>query len=131
MNTHKNLITLALLTLLTAAVALPALAGDGVVNINKASESELTLLPRIGPSLASRILAFREENGGFKSIEDLLLVSGIGEKTYELLRHWVVTSGETTLSSKVNLSRARERAAEPQGKSDDKAKDDDAKDDQE
>lgn len=111
MKAHKNLIAAALLVALTAA-ALPALAADGVVNVNKASETELALLPRIGPALAARIVDYREENGELKSIEDLMLVSGIGEKTYELLRHWVVISGETTLTSKVNLALARERAAE-------------------
>ncbi len=111
MKAHKNLIAAALLAALTA-IALPALAADGVVNVNKASETELALLPRIGPALAARIVDFREENGELKSTEDLMLVSGIGEKTYELLRHWVVISGETTLTSKVNLALARERAAE-------------------
>ena len=121
MKAHKNLIATALLVALTAA-ALPALAADEVVNVNKASETELALLPRIGPALASRIVDYREENGAFESIDDLMLVSGIGEKTYELLRHWVATSGETTLTSKVNLSRARERA-ESESPSKGKAKD--------
>lgn len=111
MKAHKNLIASALLVVLAAA-ALPALAADGVVNVNKASETELSLLPRIGPSLAARIVDYREENGELKSIEDLMLISGIGEKTFELLRPWVVTSGETTLTSKVSLADARERVAE-------------------
>lgn len=110
MKAHKNLIAAALLLVFFAA-ALPALAEGGVVNVNKASESELALLPRIGPSLAARIVDFREENGELESIEDLMLVSGIGEKTFELLRPWVVLSGETTLTSKVTLAQAQERAA--------------------
>ena len=111
MKAHKNLIAAALVTAFTL-LALPALAADGVVNVNQASETELALLPRIGPALAARIVDFRKENGDFSSVEDLMLVSGVGEKTYELLRHWVVTSGETTLTGKVNLALARERAAE-------------------
>jgi competence protein ComEA len=55
------------------------------VNINKASESELQTLPGIGPAKALAILEFREANGGFKTIEDLKKISGIGEKTFEKL----------------------------------------------
>lgn len=60
---------------------------DGKVNINTATESELTTLPGIGPSKAAAIISYREENGGFKAIEDLKNVSGIGDKTFEKLQH--------------------------------------------
>lgn len=56
-----------------------------LVNINKASESELQTLPGIGPSKAMSIIEYRETNGGFKTIEDLKEISGIGEKTFEKL----------------------------------------------
>ena len=64
----------------------PAPAKEGAVNINTASESELDTLPRIGPAIAKRIIAFREEHGGFKSLEELMSVSGIGEKTFARLK---------------------------------------------
>ena len=51
----------------------------GLISINRAGNKELEELPGIGPALSARIIAWREANGGFKSIEDLLKVSGIGE----------------------------------------------------
>ena len=59
---------------------------DGKVNINKADEASLTSLPGIGPAKAQAILAYRQESGQFKQIEDLKEVSGIGEKTFEKLK---------------------------------------------
>lgn len=54
-------------------------AGDGKVRLNSATQAELESVPGIGPVLAARIIAAREERGGFSAIEDLLDVSGIGE----------------------------------------------------
>jgi competence protein ComEA len=53
-----------------------------LININKAGVDELVKLPRIGPKIASRIIDFRKKNGNFKKIEDLMKVTGIGEKTF-------------------------------------------------
>ena len=62
---------------------------DGKVNLNTADAAQLDTLPRIGPALAERIIAWREENGGFTSIEDLLAVPGIGDKMLGSLRDLV------------------------------------------
>lgn len=56
------------------------------VNINTAGAEELQTLTGIGPVLAERIIAYREEHGPFRSVEDLLEVKGIGEATLEKLR---------------------------------------------
>ena len=58
---------------------------DRQVNINTATVSELDELPGIGPAIAQSIVDDREENGAFSSPEDLMRVSGIGEKKYEKL----------------------------------------------
>ena len=52
-----------------------------VVDLNRAGVDELMLLPGVGRTLAERIIAWREENGGFRSVEDLRRVKGVGEVT--------------------------------------------------
>ena len=60
-----------------------------VVNINTAGQAELEALPGVGPSLAKKILEFRQKNGGFKTPADLMAVQGIGEKKFEQLKSLV------------------------------------------
>lgn len=60
--------------------------GDAVVDLNTADQSLLETLPGIGPSLAGRILAWRDEHGRFAAVEDLLDVSGIGDVRFAELR---------------------------------------------
>ena len=97
----------ALVTLALVLGAAPALAAaQGVVNVNEASAEELVLLPRVGPVVAQRILEFRAENGPFESEEDLMLVRGIGERTFEQLRPYVTLEGKTTLEEKVRPERS-------------------------
>ncbi len=67
----------------------PAGGGDGRVNLNTASAAELDSLPRIGPAMAQRILDWRDANGRFTSVEDLLAVPGIGDKMLQALRDLV------------------------------------------
>ncbi|MEV7608723.1 helix-hairpin-helix domain-containing protein [Microbacterium sp. NPDC089320] len=55
-------------------------AQDDLVDLNNADQAALEALPRIGPALAERIISWREENGRFHSVDDLLSVPGIGEK---------------------------------------------------
>jgi competence protein ComEA len=52
------------------------------VNLNTATMDQLATIPGIGVKTAERIIAYREKNGGFKKIEDLMNVSGVGEKSF-------------------------------------------------
>lgn len=114
-GSHRR-ITVTGLVLALLLAALPGLAaeakpegGGKKVNINSADASQLALLPRVGPSVAQRILDYRKQNGPFKKAEDLMLVQGIGEKTYQLIKPYVATAGETTLREKVRSSRKDSR----------------------
>lgn len=63
--------------------------GDGRINLNTADAAALDSLPRIGEAMAARIIDWRETNGGFTSVEDLLAVPGIGDKMLDALRDLV------------------------------------------
>ncbi len=58
----------------------------GVVNINTASAADLERLPGIGAKVAARIVEYRQKNGPFKKIEELMNVRGIGEKSFLKLK---------------------------------------------
>ena len=62
---------------------------DGLLDINLASVEDLTTLPGIGPALAQRIVDYRGQNGRFSSVEELMQVEGIKEKTYEKLKNQI------------------------------------------
>lgn len=64
-------------------------SGNQLININKADVPGLTSLPGIGPAKAEAIISYREENGGFKSVQDLMEVTGIGQKTFEKLESYI------------------------------------------
>ena len=63
---------------------------QGKININTATVEELVQLSRVGPSYAEKIVAFRQENGPFKTPEDIMLVAGIGQKTFELNKDRII-----------------------------------------
>lgn len=67
-----------------------ALVGDGRVRVNSASASDLEDLPGVGPVLAQRIVAHREANGPFQTVEGLLDVPGIGEAKLAAIRDVVL-----------------------------------------
>ncbi|HEL1550682.1 helix-hairpin-helix domain-containing protein [Streptococcus suis] len=60
-----------------------------LVNLNTATEADLQTISGIGAKRATDIIAYREANGGFKSVDDLNNVSGIGDKTMESIRPYV------------------------------------------
>jgi competence protein ComEA len=65
---------------------------DYLIDINYATAEELETLPGIGPTLAMRIVQYREEHGPFQTIEDIMNVSGIGQATFEAIKDYIYVS---------------------------------------
>ena len=61
-------------------------SAESPVNLNTATPAQLETLPGIGPATAHRIVEYRQKNGGFKKIEDLMNVRGVGEKSFLKLK---------------------------------------------
>jgi competence protein ComEA len=85
----QTLLALVLTVLITPALALaaphgqePAAVQKTIINLNTATIDQLMTLPGIGQKTAERILEYRTKSGGFKKIEDLMNVKGIGEKSF-------------------------------------------------
>ena len=92
---------MASLVLLALLAVSPALAVDqpalkGVVNINTASEEQLQMLPGVGEVRARAILSERKGRGGFKSVDDLRAIKGVGDSLLERMRPFVTLKGKTT-----------------------------------
>ena len=68
---------------------LGAISADGLVNINTATLSELMTLPNVGEVRAKNIIKYREANNGFRSVEELGQITGIGEKLFEGMKEYV------------------------------------------
>ena len=93
----KGLLALAsacLLSLAAVAADAPPLAGK--VNVNTASAAELQLLPGVGEARATALIALRKQRGGFKSLEELKDVKGIGDAGLARMRPYVRLDGKTT-----------------------------------
>ena len=90
MRTQKW-ITIFLVVAMAMFMICPVSAQEqGKININTATVEELVQLDRVGPRYAEKIIAFRQENGPFKTPEDIMLVAGIGQKTFELNKDRIV-----------------------------------------
>jgi len=66
------------------------------INLNTATAAELETLPGIGPAMAARILEYREKNGPFQKIEELMNIQGIGERVFLRLRPQLTVGTPTT-----------------------------------
>jgi competence protein ComEA len=83
---------LALATALGASLSAqdaPSATPAATVNINTASEAQLEELPGIGAKTAARIVEFRQKNGPFRKVEELMNVKGIGEKSFLKLKPYL------------------------------------------
>ena len=69
---------------------------EGEININTASAQQLELLPGIGPSIAARIVDYREEHP-YKQRNNIMRIKGIGQKTFAKIKDFLVVEGQTTL----------------------------------
>ena len=110
--------------LLACALALVSSLAFAAVNLNTATRDELIALPGIGPSKAQAILDYRAQHGGFKSVDELKDVKGIGAKRFEKLRAEVSVSplprsakGDAKAEGKAAAATGAIRAsAEPKGR---------------
>jgi competence protein ComEA len=92
---------------------LPARQSEFRIDANSATWVEWGQIQGIGDGLARRIVADREQNGPFKSVDDLARVKGIGPKTLEHLRPWVRVGGESPGNEPPKLKRTRSRSKTP------------------
>ncbi len=84
MNRRRKVVALCMVIGMVMALALPLWAEEvEKININNASVEELTHLKGVGAKYAERIVQYREENGPFTCVEDIIKVPGIGPKTCE------------------------------------------------
>jgi len=62
---------------------------NSLININKASQAELENLPNVGPATAKAIISYREKNGGFNKLTDIMKITGIKQKTYDKIKEFI------------------------------------------
>ena len=74
------------------AAATAAATATAPVNLNTATVDQLATIPGVGPKMAERIIDYRQKNGGFKKVEDLMNVIGIGEKNFLKMRPLVTVA---------------------------------------
>ena len=78
----------------TAKSGASSATASAPINLNTATQAQLETLPGIGAKAAQRILEYRQKNGSFKKIEDLMNVKGIGEKSFLKLKPLITIGGD-------------------------------------
>ena len=71
---------------LTRSKSSPSISSNPQISLNQSTQKDFETLPGIGPKLARRIIDYRHQNGGFKTLQDLLKVKGIGTKQFKKLK---------------------------------------------
>jgi len=90
-----------------------SLSAFAAVNINTATQAELEGLNGIGPAKAKAIIDYRQKNGGFKSVDDLSNVKGIGPSILKKVRNDVSVSGKAAVTPPAQPVKATKPAAAP------------------
>ena len=88
--------TIAVLMLLALTIGTAAQTSDTPVNLNTATAAQLEALPGVGPATAQRILEYRQKSGGFKKVEELMNIRGIGETSFMKLKALVTITPPRT-----------------------------------
>ncbi|HKC55681.1 MAG TPA: helix-hairpin-helix domain-containing protein [Vicinamibacterales bacterium] len=74
----------------------PTATAAAPVNLNTATAEQLATIPGVGPKMAERIIDYRQKNGGFKKVEDLMNVSGVGEKSFLKMKPLIAVTAPKT-----------------------------------
>jgi len=90
---------LVVIVVFVASIGVFAEGFEGKVNINTGTESQLALLPGVGPMLAAEIIKYRTSNGNFKTVNDIKKVSGIADKKFEKIKEFITVEGDTTIKA--------------------------------
>jgi competence protein ComEA len=90
MRAKKLMILFTAITLVMIMTGSVFAEGGEKININTASVIELVDLQNVGPSYAQKIVAYRQQNGPFNTPEDIMLVAGIGQRTFEVNKDRIV-----------------------------------------